>query len=279
MSISKALNALSDMIAQHQREFESLAKMFQMKDSLSSSSYFSDGASNSTYKVQRDNDKLTIVSTKNNLSVTVVVPLPLTSDSKVEVTSVDSTGAPTTKSMSFSEYVKGFEVPTEVKDMYSKVVKTIGSLFPTLSESHTGDVNSKKTDEKSTVTQPTVSEQSQDTAEPAAEPADPVYTEYVLPRTDSKYLKFEGELLYSVATSLTSGRNKEFYLFKTKSGKFVVQEKKKSIWPGEQTISEVVVLESKHAVLEDLYNRGRNRLVQDVVSRLNWYDDYVESVD
>lgn len=278
MSLSKALNALSDMIVQHQREFDSFARMFQMKDSLSSSSFFSDGVSNSTYKVQRDNEKLTIVSTKNKVSLTVVVPLPLTSESKVEVTSVDAEGNSTTKSMSFSEYLKGFEVPAEVKELYSKVVKTVSNLFSTIPES-----SSKEGSASTTETAVQSAEKDSDKEKSAADqPAVALveeFKEYTLYRTDAKYLKFEGKLLYFAATPLITGRNKEFYLFQTKGGKFVVQEKKKSVWPGEQLISEVVVFEDKNAVLQDLYQRGKNRLVQDVVSRLNWLDEYVESID
>lgn len=280
MSLSKALSALSDMIVQHQREFDSFARMFQMKDSLSSSSFFSDGVSNSTYKVQRENNKLTIVSTKNNVSLTVVVPLPLTSDSRVEVTSVNAEGVSTTKAMSFSEYLKGFEVPAEVKELYSKVVKAVSSLFPTLAEGPDREVEPAKQEVAATADSATgVTSQETTTEQTAVVEAVEPFKEYTLYRTDAKYLKFEGKLLYSAATPLVTGRNKEFYLFQSKGGKFVVQEKKKSVWPGEHLISEVVILQDKDAVIRELYARGKNRLVQDVVSRLNWLDDYVESID
>lgn len=79
-------------------------------------------------------------------------------------------------------------------------------------------------------------------------------TTYIIPRTGEKSLKFKGECIAESRREASPGRRDYYNLYKTESGKFVLEYEHKTDWQGEFDTSNAVVCDSKEDVITALAN-------------------------
>lgn len=280
--MSRLFSIIGQMISEHQRNLDQVMRTMNQMEGFTSNSFFRDGFSNTSYQIERDDKALTINTTTNGARLTVKIALPISADTSVEIVTTDKEGKSETKQLKFSEYLKGFEVPGELKDMCAKVTKYINNLFPNLLSSKDScgvkpEAATPATSESSGEQQPETPASAPETANEVAAVATDPYKEYTLTRDDDKDLKFSGKVLIAWRTPAVSGRFREIRVFETRGGKYVAQLLGNSVWPTEVSKSSVKVCSTKEEVLEFF---GKGFIGSHIASHLGWRDEafteYVE---
>lgn len=108
---------------------------------------------------------------------------------------------------------------------------------------------------------------------------------HVVSRTEGRALRFDGELLAAVKSSMNrasrrwsgwTGRSQELELYRTVSGKFVAVARNLTCWQGERDTVEAAVCGTEEEVFAFFDSRAPGWLAQELYEEAGL--DYVEDV-
>ena len=228
-----------------------------------------------SFNVVTNDKKCTIEVTKGGKTSKVELDVPLTSQSKLLLTTTDNAGNPVTKEFSSSEFLSKTNFPEEVSPLLERVKSFLQTNFAFLPKKESSSV----TDQPAT-SEASCADKSTDPSVPSVETkeAEKQWRTFRVHRKDDKILQFQGEVLLKLTTPLKGVRYFEYFVFQTKGGSYVAVKVGRSLLPSESDQVTSFVSKNKSEILS-FFGLGSS-VSREVASRLNWSDeDFIENID